>query len=280
MKGYIQPHGGYAPSMETNSSIVDSHYRLTQTQTPRPEGFSRRSSDNSVRSPTALAPINSLLASSAGQDRRAGPNPSSPYSSGAYPTSPVSYSGTERSRSPTFPPNADFLKASRPDNYATEQYRQAPYRPAQAYPSSDRASAPGYSSGSAPPPPEMGYREGYSPMSQTYVGVGQYPPQDPAYASYNGSSMYGSYVGDPSNSNFSNPAEFVESRGKRRRGNLPKTCTDYLRTWFHQHLDHPYPSEEEKQEMILRTGLSIAQVMQQPPFSHKFETSPSQNTLN
>jgi hypothetical protein len=52
----------------------------------------------------------------------------------------------------------------------------------------------------------------------------------------------------------------VDSRNKRRRGNLPKPVTDILKQWFHEHLDHPYPSEEDKQMFIARTGLTISQV--------------------
>lgn len=47
---------------------------------------------------------------------------------------------------------------------------------------------------------------------------------------------------------------------RRRRGNLPKPVTDILRSWFHDHLDHPYPSEDDKQIFIQKTGLSISQV--------------------
>jgi hypothetical protein len=52
----------------------------------------------------------------------------------------------------------------------------------------------------------------------------------------------------------------LDSRGKRRRGNLPKPVTDVLRSWFHEHLDHPYPTEEDKQVFMSRTGLSLSQV--------------------
>lgn len=48
--------------------------------------------------------------------------------------------------------------------------------------------------------------------------------------------------------------------GRRRRGNLPKPVTDILRAWFHDHLDHPYPSEEDKQIFIRKTNLTISQV--------------------
>ncbi|KAI5288747.1 hypothetical protein KEM55_008994 [Ascosphaera atra] len=49
-------------------------------------------------------------------------------------------------------------------------------------------------------------------------------------------------------------------RSKKRRGNLPKKVTDILRAWFSQHIDHPYPSEEDKQMLINQTGLSISQI--------------------
>ena len=51
-----------------------------------------------------------------------------------------------------------------------------------------------------------------------------------------------------------------DSRNRRRRGNLPKHITDLLRSWFQDHLDHPYPSEEEKQMFIAQTNLTINQV--------------------
>lgn len=51
-----------------------------------------------------------------------------------------------------------------------------------------------------------------------------------------------------------------EQKHKRRRGNLPKAVTDTLRHWFHDHVAHPYPTEEEKQMLMDRTGLTISQV--------------------
>jgi Homeobox KN domain len=60
--------------------------------------------------------------------------------------------------------------------------------------------------------------------------------------------------------NFGVLGDSNDPRSKRRRGNLPKQVTDILRAWFHEHLDHPYPTEEDKQMFIARTGLSISQV--------------------
>jgi Homeobox KN domain len=64
----------------------------------------------------------------------------------------------------------------------------------------------------------------------------------------------------PQASNFNMVGENIDSRGKRRRGNLPKPVTDILRAWFHEHLDHPYPTEEDKQQFMQRTGLTLNQV--------------------
>lgn len=60
--------------------------------------------------------------------------------------------------------------------------------------------------------------------------------------------------------NFGIMGDPIDPKTKRRRGNLPKPVTDILRAWFHEHLDHPYPSEEDKQMFMTRTGLSISQV--------------------
>lgn len=47
---------------------------------------------------------------------------------------------------------------------------------------------------------------------------------------------------------------------KRRRGNLPKHVTDTLRSWLTNHVAHPYPTEEEKQQLCQITGLNMNQV--------------------
>jgi hypothetical protein len=49
-----------------------------------------------------------------------------------------------------------------------------------------------------------------------------------------------------------------ENRQRKRRGNLPKETTDKLRAWFHAHLGHPYPTEDEKQELMRQTGLQMS----------------------
>lgn len=50
------------------------------------------------------------------------------------------------------------------------------------------------------------------------------------------------------------------SKPKRRRGNLPKSTTALLRSWLYDHTSHPYPSEDEKNQLAAQTGLTINQI--------------------
>ncbi|PHH68198.1 hypothetical protein CDD82_744 [Ophiocordyceps australis] len=52
----------------------------------------------------------------------------------------------------------------------------------------------------------------------------------------------------------------VDGKQRKRRGNLPKETTDKLRSWFVAHLQHPYPTEDEKQELMRQTGLQMNQI--------------------
>ncbi|KAH7412788.1 homeobox KN domain-containing protein [Cadophora sp. MPI-SDFR-AT-0126] len=52
----------------------------------------------------------------------------------------------------------------------------------------------------------------------------------------------------------------TDTRQRKRRGNLPKETTDKLRAWFVSHLTHPYPTEDEKQELMRQTGLQMNQI--------------------
>lgn len=54
--------------------------------------------------------------------------------------------------------------------------------------------------------------------------------------------------------------EEVIVKKKKRRGNLPKDVTAVLKGWLKDHLKHPYPTEEEKKELVKRTELSLNQI--------------------
>lgn len=52
-----------------------------------------------------------------------------------------------------------------------------------------------------------------------------------------------------------------DNRQRKRRGNLPKETTDKLRAWFQAHLSHPYPTEDEKQDLVRQTGLQLSEFL-------------------
>lgn len=52
-----------------------------------------------------------------------------------------------------------------------------------------------------------------------------------------------------------------DGKQRKRRGNLPKETTDKLRAWFVAHLHHPYPTEDEKQELVRQTGLQMSECL-------------------
>ena len=63
------------------------------------------------------------------------------------------------------------------------------------------------------------------------------------------------------NSSASSPSSSSSSQqGKKRRGNLPKPVTDILRNWLNAHVQHPYPTDEEKAELMKQTGLTLNQI--------------------
>lgn len=145
----------------------------------------------------------------------------------------------------------DSRPDSRPDPFTLSEYRSAPVDAAHGGPW-DRRGVDSYLGSSGAQhmmhnhPPPYGYPMAYASDSE------QHSPQLMSHAHQ---SNFG-IMGDP-----------IDPKNKRRRGNLPKPVTDILRAWFHEHLDHPYPSEEDKQMFMTRTGLSISQVAFMPlPF--------------
>lgn len=49
-------------------------------------------------------------------------------------------------------------------------------------------------------------------------------------------------------------------RQQKKRGIFPKAATNIMRAWLFQHLNHPYPSEDQKKQLAEETGLTILQV--------------------
>ncbi|KAF0975786.1 hypothetical protein FDP41_005113 [Naegleria fowleri] len=52
----------------------------------------------------------------------------------------------------------------------------------------------------------------------------------------------------------------AKSKDKSKRFNIPKHARDILMEWLEKHFDHPYPSEEEKEELCKTTKLTMNQI--------------------
>lgn len=85
----------------------------------------------------------------------------------------------------------------------------------------------------------------------------------------NNNANKGSYAGDASlNSNDPNDPndgnddddDAPSRRPQKKRGIFPKQATNIMRNWLFRHLNHPYPSEEQKKQLAEVTGLQILQV--------------------
>ena len=47
---------------------------------------------------------------------------------------------------------------------------------------------------------------------------------------------------------------------RRKRRNFNKQATEILNEYFYSHLSNPYPSEEAKEELAKKCGITVAQV--------------------
>ncbi|KAJ5105264.1 Homeodomain [Penicillium alfredii] len=162
--------------------------------------------------------------------------------------------GASRGPSPILPPIRDLQSVS---ERGMTTPTKAAYPDSRMAPRSDPFVAQEYHAGQPSPLSGMDRRSDHYPPALMH-------PQSP----------YGhpmAYAGDPEQispqmlthphqANFGIMGDPIDPKTKRRRGNLPKPVTDILRAWFHEHLDHPYPSEEDKQMFMTRTGLSISQI--------------------
>ena len=143
--------------------------------------------------------------------------------------------------------------------------------------------------GTAPPPSRPNGWSGYAPENQG-TGVHPYPQRtvtsfDPPGPNVTGPIIYGyhqprlqhhavhpayhlPHERTPFTMNHTNYGnhypygmnlgDMNDNKQGKRRGNLPKETTDKLRAWFVNHLQHPYPTEDEKQDLMVRTGLQMS----------------------
>lgn len=53
---------------------------------------------------------------------------------------------------------------------------------------------------------------------------------------------------------------FPSSFCRRKRRNFNKQATEILNEYFYSHLSNPYPSEEAKEELAKKCGITVSQV--------------------
>ncbi|VDH97915.1 Hypothetical predicted protein [Mytilus galloprovincialis] len=87
---------------------------------------------------------------------------------------------------------------------------------------------------------------GGTPMSQ--IGVNSVTPASSAGAL---SALAGHLSSDDEDGN---------DKKKSKRGVLPKSATQVMKSWLFQHIVHPYPTEDEKRQIANQTNLTLLQV--------------------
>ncbi|CAD6505349.1 BgTH12-00840 [Blumeria graminis f. sp. triticale] len=87
-----------------------------------------------------------------------------------------------------------------------------------------------------------------------------YTSYSPDNAQFHTNLPPGTYTNNHASYPNENHLSTAETKPRKRRGNLPKDTTDKLRAWFMSHLAHPYPTEDEKQQLMDATGLQMNQI--------------------
>ncbi|KAK3388166.1 hypothetical protein B0T20DRAFT_106292 [Sordaria brevicollis] len=91
---------------------------------------------------------------------------------------------------------------------------------------------------------------------------GHYPPPGPQQNPYEqrARSERARYHPWASHSDSGVGPQGGDSGKNKRRGNLPKDVTEKLYNWLCGHLNHPYPTEDEKQKMMKETNMQMNQI--------------------
>lgn len=61
-------------------------------------------------------------------------------------------------------------------------------------------------------------------------------------------------------SGFDSDDDDPGGKKKNKRGVLPKSATQIMKSWLFQHIVHPYPTEDEKRQIAAQTNLTLLQV--------------------
>jgi hypothetical protein len=70
----------------------------------------------------------------------------------------------------------------------------------------------------------------------------------------------GGLTGKKALKSLSGITEDIDNRARKNSSRLSREAVRILKTWLNEHSDHPYPTEDEKEELKLRTGLRRTQI--------------------
>lgn len=157
---------------------------------------------------------------------------------------------------PSFPPPMGMDRAPAPAmprmrGHSSDDYLQEGPRPVYV-----RSADPRYDAAPYRPAPPFSY--GYHhPSRMQSLSMGAHPLDRTPFSAVGYGAPYGEYMrfGDMG----MGMGMAGDNKQRKRRGNLPKETTDKLRAWFVAHLNHPYPTEDEKQELMRQTGLQMSE---------------------
>ena len=172
----------------------------------------------------------------------------------------------------TFRPTLPSLPFLSLDRRSSTEYALEASRPTTQQQSSTYASSlfnPAQSNPYVPAPFPYGYQQPRASSLSSSASHHHFPPDRTPFSN---AAHHHSYMGSIPYAN--DMVETPEAKQRKRRGNLPKQTTDILRTWFHAHLQHPYPTEDEKQDLMRQTNLQMSK------FFHSLHTYPWESQSN
>eukprot|EP01112_Ceratiomyxa_fruticulosa_P022062 TRINITY_DN797_c0_g1_i1.p1 TRINITY_DN797_c0_g1~~TRINITY_DN797_c0_g1_i1.p1 ORF type:complete len:209 (+),score=27.74 TRINITY_DN797_c0_g1_i1:304-930(+) len=59
---------------------------------------------------------------------------------------------------------------------------------------------------------------------------------------------------------FGGDSDYEDYPRKRRKGKLPDCSTEVLKKWLYEHLEYPYPTDQEKLDLCTKANLTLSQI--------------------
>ncbi|QSZ29197.1 hypothetical protein DSL72_003708 [Monilinia vaccinii-corymbosi] len=178
---------------------------------------------------------------------------------------PLFHSPTSESSSTMYPLNLPSITT--PDRSYDRSYSQSTTGPSHHdYPPRNENPRSEYALEASRPYHQHNYAPSHDIYAASQSDYGYQQPRNQPYPgpSYQPTHGQTPFTNGHHSGNYGSPpyqtSDMGDIKPRKRRGNLPKPTTDILTGWFVNHLDHPYPNEEEKQVLMRQTGLQLNQI--------------------